>query len=560
MGAKGNSERLPFAPGGGLLFDGIKTMNTRIKNKTLCSLRRFLAGLLIATSSSFIQPGKASGALTVFDPTFGSEGRITADFGEGRDDQAFALAIQPDGRLILAGRASLPNLGDDFALARFNPDGSLDASFGSGGKVTTHFGLRDRASAILLQPDGRILASGDIVNSRGSTDFAIIRYNSDGSLDSSFGNQGKVQTDLSISDTANAAALQQDGKILIAGSAYNRATGRNFALVRYNPNGSLDLSFGNQGKVMTDFAAASDEIAALAIQSDGRIIAAGFAANSASGRDFALARYNADGALDTSFGSGGRVTLDYFASDDEAKAVAIDSSGRIVIAGSAFNGATLADFAVARFTAEGKVDDAFGAGGKVATDFFANLDAAQSLAELPNGRLFVAGRSFRSGSDSDFALVCLTATGSLDEGFGTGGKLTTDFFGLIDEAYAMELDALGRAVVGGRSTASGANPDFALARYILAEIPGQESNIRKENGLGHQESPPRVSNFPIPDCWPIEVHGTRYGEHKGRGDLAGTQCCYASCAGEGVLLRLPGQRKPAALDAGKISSRLFQQV
>ena len=228
------------------------------------------------------------------DLSFGSGGKVTTDFMEG-SSAASDLALQSDGKFIAVGSVGQGS-SRDFALARYNSDGSLDTSFGSGGTVTTHFfGSSDQALAVALQSDGKIIAVGQAVQSDGDDDFALARYNSDGSLDTSFGTGGKVTTDFfSQNDQAFAVALQSDGKIIAAGSTF-----LDFALARYNSDGSLDATFGSGGKVTTDFAF-SDQAFAVALQSDGKIIAAGFANQ---GRrdinDFALARYNSDGSLDT---------------------------------------------------------------------------------------------------------------------------------------------------------------------------------------------------------------------------------------------------------------------
>jgi len=216
---------------------------------------------------------------------------VTTDFGGS--DYGFSVALQPDGKIVVAGYA-----GGDFALARYNSDGALDTSFGSGGKVTTDFGgsYHPDGFSVALQPDGKIVVAG-----YAGGDFALARYNSDGALDTSFGSGGKVTTDFGGSDAGYSVALQPDGKIVVAGYA-----GLDFALARYNSDGALDTSFGTGGKVTTDFSGGRDVGYSVALQPDGKIVVAGYA-----GVDFALARYNSDGALDTSFGSGGKVTTDF---------------------------------------------------------------------------------------------------------------------------------------------------------------------------------------------------------------------------------------------------------
>jgi uncharacterized delta-60 repeat protein len=211
------------------------------------------------------------------DTTFDSDGKVTTDFGAAED--ASAVAIQPDGRIVAAGE-SQGGFGRDFALARYNVDGSLDTSFDSDGKVTTDFGVLDAASDVAIQPDGRIVAAGNSGGFGFSRDFALARYNRDGSLDTSFDSDGKVTTDFGGSEVATAVAVHPDGRCVAAGGS-----DEDFALAGYKVDGSLDTSFDSDGKVTTDFGGfefASD----VAIQPDGRIVAAGN-----SGGDFALARY-----------------------------------------------------------------------------------------------------------------------------------------------------------------------------------------------------------------------------------------------------------------------------
>ena len=246
-------------------------------------------------------PGAAVAAPGALDPTFGTSGEVTTDFGGS--DSAQAVAIQSDGKIVAAGGTfSFPS--GDFAVARYNVDGSLDPTFGSGGKVTTDFGGFDAASAVVIQPDGRIVAAGR----SGGGDFALARYNADGSLDPTFGSGGKVTTDFGGGfDAAFGVALQTDGKIIAVGQG---ASSFDFALARYNADGSLDPTFGSGGKVTTDFTGGFEDAIAVAIQLDGRIVVTG-QTFSGGFQKFALARYNADGSLDTSFGSGGIVTTNF---------------------------------------------------------------------------------------------------------------------------------------------------------------------------------------------------------------------------------------------------------
>ena len=268
-----------------------------------------------------------------FDTSFGTGGKVATDFGS---TVPFGLLIQPDGKIVLAGGG-----GDAFAMARFNADGSFDTSFGTGGKVTTAFGGTYAAGyGVARTPDGKIVVGGikEFVGSGFDYDFAVARYNDDGSLDTSFGAGGKVTTDFaSTDDIPYTVAVQADGKIVLAGIT-DSGNASNFGLVRYNVDGSLDASFGSGGKVVTDFGANFEAGNSVTIQADGKIVVAGFSFLGSFNVDFALARYNSDGSLDTSFGTGGRVITAFGSNNESAVSVVIQSDGKIVLAGSTNSG------------------------------------------------------------------------------------------------------------------------------------------------------------------------------------------------------------------------------
>jgi uncharacterized delta-60 repeat protein len=343
------------------------------------------------------------------DSTFGIGGIATTNFG--RRDRVIAIAIQPDGKILAAG--SVANSNSDFVLARNNPDGSLDTTFGIGGRVTTDFyGVDEFLRALAIRSDGKIVAAG-----HANGDMVLARYNSDGSLDSGFGIDGKVVTDLSGTDRANALAIQTDGKIIAAGATtipvaptpppYVQYLNVRGILIRYNEDGSLDTTFGDRGRVMTDIMGTS-EVNTLSIQSDRKIIAAGrsvslvsldvFRGLGPTLTDFGLVRYNENGSLDTSFGAQGRVTTDLNVTtdrnasyDDIIHAVSLQPDGKIIAAGdSQWDGVGL--FGLARYNRDGSLDTTFGIGGKVRMNFPARQFAhARSLGIQPDGRIVVAG-------------------------------------------------------------------------------------------------------------------------------------------------------------------------
>src|SRR4029450_2106701 len=304
--------------------------------------------------------------------------------------QYISLVAAIIGPFFIAGSTSIPS------------DGDLDPSFGFGGVVMTDFNTStDIAYSVALQPDGKLVAAGITYtdNDFSNQDFAIARYNVDGSLDASFGTNGRVTTDFpGLVAAISAVVVQPDEKIVVAGGAYPLFTfAGDFKVARYNPDGSLDTSFGTGGIVTTIFPGDGSYAFALALQPDGKIIAAGtdfvdFNPGDMSDTDFALARYNPDGSLDTTFGNGGTVTTDFFGTEDDVFSVLIQPDGKIVAVGSANDPANFYDFAAVRYLSNGTLDTTFGAGGKVSTDFGdRGFDRAHSAALQADGKIVAAG-------------------------------------------------------------------------------------------------------------------------------------------------------------------------
>jgi uncharacterized delta-60 repeat protein len=331
------------------------------------------------------------------DPVFGTGGRAVTSAGGLRS--ALALARQPDGKLVAAGWGAVPGSLRDFALARYLPDGTLDPAFGTGGTVMTDFdGLSDQASALVLQPDGKLVAAGGATVREGTfvySGFGLARYNPDGSLDPSFGVGGRVFTRVSSgSGFIHALALQPDGKLVAAGSA-SGSGGSTFAVLRYHPDGSLDAGFGTGGLATTHFGTGFDGAYALFLEPDGKLVAAGRASVGGVWQ-FALVRHLSSGALDPAFGSGGRVVTP-FGAESQAQALVRQPDGKLVAAGRAGPLGGGQDFALARYTSDGALDPTFGTGGTVRTDFVGSGDWAYALALQPDGKLVAAGYSYEGG-------------------------------------------------------------------------------------------------------------------------------------------------------------------
>ncbi|GAB4371974.1 MAG: hypothetical protein Kow00121_13920 [Elainellaceae cyanobacterium] len=330
------------------------------------------------------------------DASFGTAGKVVTDFG-GTNDYGYSIALQTDGKIILVGSSST-GVDEDVAIARYTSEGRLDTSFGLGGKVLDNFSLYDYGYSVALQPDGKLVVAGSIYSNNANDDFALIRYNSDGSLDSDFNGNGLAATDFGNNDYGYSLALQTDGKIVVAGET-STGTGTEFALTRYNPNGTLDTSFGVNGRVTTRFSNYNYG-SAVRVQPDGKIVVAGYSSfTDSNDTDFALARYHSDGSPDLTFGTNGKVVTPLGSSFDSKLSLAIQPDGKLVIAGS-ING----DFALLRYRRDGSLDLSFGKGtGKVITDF-GNLDGGSGVAIQPDGKIVMAGYA-SSGSNTNFSIA-----------------------------------------------------------------------------------------------------------------------------------------------------------
>jgi uncharacterized delta-60 repeat protein len=410
------------------------------------------------------------------DLAFGSGGKVFPDFGGAAS--AKTVILEPDGKIIVGGPVF--HASGDFGLIRFNTDGSLDPTFGSGGKVITNFftvgGFEsfDSLNALVLQPDGRIIAAGTSFDN-GRFVFALARYNNDGSLDTSFGESGKLVTSPSPFDSgANAVALQPDGKIIAAGSvgrSFSSPPMSDFALIRYDSKGGLDLAFGNGGVVATDILHLAAAANSIVLQPDGRIVVGG----ATQVVDFlptffipVLARYNGDGSLDASFGTGGTVRVPIIAT---GSAIALQADGKIVVAGSFIDSSSStnrsSDFALVRLNRDGSIDDAFGKQGRATADFDLDDDEATALAVDPLGRIVAVGGAFRQigrQERGEFAVARFISDGRLDRSFASDGKASYNFFGFADEARAVTLQTDGKIVAVGDAD-RGTQHSMAILRF-----------------------------------------------------------------------------------------------
>jgi uncharacterized delta-60 repeat protein len=426
------------------------------------------AALVLSVAALLLIPStQAMAAPGALDTAFNGTGAVTT--GIIKVDQAYDVAIDSSDRVVLGG-FTFNGSNRDLSLVRYSSDGSLDSSFSSDGKVNTDvggLGGDDQIDAITLQSNGKIVVAGSTVPPGGNADFLVARYNADGTLDSGFGGgTGYVTTDVaSGADVANGVAIDSGGNIVVAGAAHLAAGGTDFAVARYTQGGVPDTSFDSDGLVTTAVGSSNDQANDVVVQSNDKIVAAGATTQGANNKDDAFVRYDTDGGLDNGFGSHG---ISIVSGTDKARAVTIDGSGSIVAAGSFYNFQThTVDFGLVRLTSDGQPDGSFGSGGlgKVDTPM-GKGGQAEDLAIDASGNIVAAGYA-SNGSDRDFALARYAPDGSLTTTFGNGGKVITPVGSPSDSGHGVGIDSIGRIVVGGYAF-TGQNADFAAVRYLAA--------------------------------------------------------------------------------------------
>ena len=427
-----------------------------------CEIYLKYAILLLSCQLAFpIMSQSQNGSL---DLSFGIAGKVITNVGNS--DGVSTVAVQTDGKILVAGVTK--NATDyDFALVRYNTNGTLDNSFGNGGIVTTDIDSSETAYSMAIQSDGKILLAGLIVNQ----DFALVRYNSNGTLDNNFGTGGKLITNISgTAGLRTAVVIQNDGKIVLA-SQVHQLNDDDIVLIRYNSNGTLDNTFGNGGIQTTDIAGANEGAYSVVLQTDSKIVVCG--SSSAVNTRIVLLRYNTDGTLDNTFGNGGIqtttcgvVALGY--------SVAIQSDGKIVVGGETMSIFPDRDFVLLRYKTNGTLDSTFGNGGITITPND-SLDNGQAIAIQNDGKILFGGRT-KSATNFDFRLDCYNIDGTLDPTFGNAGTTVTDILG-NEGGASLTIQSDGKIVMAGYN--NNANVlDFVVARYIyINDAPDGIGNI-----------------------------------------------------------------------------------
>jgi uncharacterized delta-60 repeat protein len=437
----------------------------------------------LPTSSTVTVVAGAQGELTVTRPLSvtvrGPAGSVDTSFQGGvaatpvdiGEDYVNAVAVQPDGKVVVVG-SSASVTGTHFAVLRYLRDGGLDPSFGQGGKRLLPIGTRGNAvaTAVALQPDGRIVVAGSSDQGATGMDFAVVRLLPDGAPDASFGQGGTVTADLAgDTDRAWALALQTDGRIVVGGQSNTGGAvgGMDFALLRLRSDGQLDTTFGQGGRVISTLRSGTgtEAIRALAlpvVEGEQRILAVGGEG------DFVLARYRANGSLDSGFGAGGKVVAVFNDVIGAAHAVTLQPDGRAVVAGQVGH-----RFAAIRIGVDGQLDAGFGTAGRFTHAVVGNWNEAQAVVRQADGKLVLGGWAYSGNSSSgDFAAIRLTASGQLDTGFAQGGvAVTAAAQGTKnDQSHALALqpdDRVPTVRVIQAGEANGSNHDAVVLRRWL---------------------------------------------------------------------------------------------
>ena len=406
---------------------------------------KVLGGALLLSLLIYTIALAAAGDL---DTTFSGDGKLTTDISGLHYNSAWGVAINA-GKIIVVGE----NDGGaaDFAVVRYlATNGALDTSFSGDGKVLTDFGDFERARGVAVQSDGKIVVVGETCDGSWVCDLAVARYRVGGGLDTTFSGDGKVEIGFGSGNngTLKGVVIQPDGKIVIAGYMYN-GSNYDFAVYRLNSDGSLDDTFSGDGRAQIAFASGRNDTGVDLVLVSSKIVVAGYTCDgSGENCNMAVLRLNANGTQDTSFSSDGWAVAN-FGGEDRGWAIAAQTDDKIVVAG---RKKTADDtyFALARFNTNGTLDTTFSSDGKVTTNLTSGQwTDANAIAIQANGRILVAGTTGVS-ADKDFALVRYRSNGALDTSFSGDGIVTTNFY--TDEyAFGMALHSNGKILVVGRA-------------------------------------------------------------------------------------------------------------
>lgn len=444
-----------------------------------------LAVLASATTVTNAAPGSLHSG-------FGSGGKVTANYGAS--ESAAAVAVGSNGKIVVAGTST--TFGQrDIAVLRYNSNGSLDTSFSGDGGVLTDigFGSTDFATCVAVQSDGKIVVGGYTNASGTGTDLLLLRYNTNGTLDTSFGDGGRILYNITTDEQVAAVAIQPDGKIILVGTIFIGSS-PDFCAIRFKKDGSPDATFKGGSSGFYSFGG-NDFATSVALQKDGKIVIGGYTNTNVN--DFALVRLLPDGTFDNTFDTDGKVTINA-GSDDRAAAVKIQSDGKILVAGTTVTGSD--NFILARLNSNGTPDLPFGGSntGRI-NNSFGDTDVVTSMVLQPDGKAILAGYSNAGpGINNDFALARYNTDGTQDLSFGVDGELLTDIAtDTSDRAFAAALQPDGRIVLAGQSGSDFAAARYNLFSRADARI-GAKSSANSGNNVYNTTGASQSLNVSVP--------------------------------------------------------------
>jgi uncharacterized delta-60 repeat protein len=456
-------------------------------------MKKFLFYIFIITSSTSTTNCFAqAGTLDLF---FAAGGVAVTNINISGyyDDGGRSLALFPDGKFVLGGWSK--NASDwDFGFAAYNSDGSLNLNFSLDGKHTIDFGNgNDFCQSVNVLPDGSVLAAGTM-DAGANDQFALVKLTPLGDLDLTFGTSGIFAASFGTSNSyCYGSALQSDGKILTVGSS-NFMGSFDFAMIRVNADGTIDTTFGVQGKVTTDIDFLDDWSFSVRVLPNGSILVAGYAYNG-SNYDYCIVKYNSDGSLDTSFGVNGIKVIDYNTSYDIGFTMDVMPDGRFMVGGYTWTTGDK-DWLVARYNADGSLDNTFDNDGWAITAVSAFDDNLYSIKIQPDGKAVAAGSS-SNGSNFDIAVVRYNYDGSLDNTFGVNGKFIHDVDGGDDIAWSVKLTATNKILVGGETWGGRADYNFVVLQLNNDPV-----------SIDEQATSEGINIYPNPFSTSLSVRGT----------------------------------------------------
>jgi len=425
-------------------------------------LAAIVAPLILCAASAYATPGQPG----TLDATWGAAsplgaGKVVTSLATF--DRIYSVAVQPDGKVVAAGDCYANNNDSSICIARYLPDGTLDASFnGTGYSQHTFEAGTNSGRGLALQKDGRIVVAGTCPTSGGGTyQFCALRLNSDGTLDTSFNGTGKIVASLSLQNQGYATAIQADGKILIAGYCF--VSINRFCLLRFNSDGTPDTSFNGTGSVTTQLNSDNAFAYAMALQPDGKIVLAGSCTRATV--DFCLARYLPDGSVDSSFNGTGQQTFVVGPNTDIINAIAIQPDGKIVVVGDCYTAGLVPNFCGARLLPNGLLDFSFQASGRFMQGVANTTESsARGLYLQPSGKFIVVGRCYNNTTDY-FCANQYHSDGQLDLAVNGNGSILTPMTSGIDGATAIAVQADGKLLLAGACSTGANGAGFCIARY-----------------------------------------------------------------------------------------------